>query len=141
MSTLSIPEENVGIGFDNKQRKITMKHIRMGFGCTVPDDTPVEEHDGCTISQITIDDGIWRKSVNISPKLVRQIMVQTFIKYAKSTYNDAGMSDRDGFKNYVTVQIPKIVPNWSVISWAAITMRLYKIMEDNDCSLEEACDK
>jgi len=141
MPTVSIPEENFVIGHDHEQRGITMKHIRTGFECTVPDNTPVKEHDGCTISQITIDDGIWRKSVSISPKLVRQIMVQTFIKYAKSTYDDAGMSDIDGFKNYVTVQIPKIVPNWSKTTWMYISNRIHNIMIENNCSLEEACDK
>ena len=141
MSTLSIPEENVVIGHDDEQREITMKHIRTGFDCTVPDNTPVKEHIGCTISQITVDNGIWSKSVRISPKLVRKIMVQTFIKYAKSTYDDAGFSDIDGFKNYVTVIVPEIVPNWSGKAWTTISKRLYDIMEENHCSLEEACDK
>ena len=141
MQTLQIPEENVVIGYDDEQREITMKCIRTGYDCTVPDNTPVQEHIGCTISQITINNGIWGRSVNISPKLVRKIMVQTFIKYAQSTYKDVGMSDIDGFENYVTIQVPQIIPNWYGISWKMITARLYKIMQDNSCSLEEACNK
>ena len=141
MPTLSIPEENFVIGHDDKQREITMKHIRSGLDCTVPDNTPIEEHIGCTINQITINNGIWSKSVSISPKLVRKCMIKTFIKHAKSTYDEGGISEIDGFKDYVTVQIPKIVPNWSKTTWMYISNRIHNIMIENQCSLEECCDK
>ena len=137
---LKIPEKDVIIGTDDEGRNITMNDVRNGYSCYITDNKPHSPSEGMTTSLVLefTPHGDCNSVVNIPNSLVVKLVKNTYIKYAQSTYKDAGMEDIMGFYDYVCIQIPRTVPNWSKEHWKENSRDIYKKMIQENVSFIQA---